>query len=244
MYTFQESIDYKGFFVFDKKWISNMNWAALPKPSKAIFPVIASHCNRKGVAWPSERTIAILSGRPDKSVRAGISGLNGFPGFKKVGAYVTEGGKRGKRFYLNLPQIKKGETFPFPRCIIQGGNWSQLKSPTAAALYPVMRRFAQFDFYQYLDETDIEAGPNEFDEIYEAREFDFCKADEGILAEFAGISRRSIWAALDKLESKYLIEEIFQGTWKVFIVPPKYFLRDGLNKEILKRYAHERGRKK
>ena len=238
MYQFTDQINYESLFVFDKRWIKNMNWAALPKASKAIFPVIAAHCDKKGLAFPSERRIAILSGRTDKVVRVGIKDLNGFPGFK-VGYRITNTGKRGKRFEMNLPQIKQGETFPFHRCIIYGGNWSQC-TPTAMALYPVMRRFSYFDYDRYVEESDLDAEPSEFDEIYKTRDFDFCEAEPDIMAEFAGISRRSIKAALDVLGDRSLIEGISHGSWKVFLTPPKHFKRSFLNQQVMDRYEHER----
>lgn len=237
MYQFEEKINYGSLFVFDKRWIKNMNWASLPKASKAIFPVILSHCNKKGLAFPSERRIAILSGRPDKSVRAGIKGLKGFPGFK-VGSRITDAGRRGKLFHMKLPAIEQGKTFPFHRCIIYGGNWSQLK-PTATALYLVMRHFSSsFDFDRYINEAGIEAGLDEFKEIYRDRAFDFCKADRDVLAEFAGIAQRSMGAALDNLEDKGLIEGIC-GDWKVFLIPPYRYKPAFSNKQIMDRYKHE-----
>ena len=63
MYHFSDDINYDVFFRFDKKWIEDMNWAFIPKASKAVFPVIAAHCNEKGEAsllkiqsqfWPGE----------------------------------------------------------------------------------------------------------------------------------------------------------------------------------------------
>ena len=237
MFQFTDQIDFESIFVFDTLWIKNMHWAALPKASKAIFPVIMAHCNTKGLAFPSERRIAILSGRPDKSVRAGITELNGFPGFK-IGYYITKRGKRAKRYHMKMPAIKRGETFPFRRCIIYGGNWSQL-TPSATGLYPVMRYFGRFDFDRYVEEIDLDAELNEFNEIYQSRDFDFCEADPDIMAEFAGISRRSIKAALDNLEDKNLIEEISHGSWKVFLTPSMYFKRSFLNQQVIARYKHE-----
>ena len=82
MFQFEELINRGLFFRFDKKWVEHMNWAALPKPSKGILPVIASHCNETGESFPSEETIAGLSGWTEKKVREGIQGLVGFPGFQ------------------------------------------------------------------------------------------------------------------------------------------------------------------
>ena len=133
MYQFREKINYQQFFRFDKKLVENMNWALLPKSSKAVFPVIACHCNDKGESFPSERTIAIMSGRTDKTVRDGIKGLETFPGFKFT-FYVTSRGRRAKRFYINQPSTDiKGRIFPFHKCIIEGGN---VIATTIAPEYP------------------------------------------------------------------------------------------------------------
>ena len=237
MYQFTDQIDLESIFVFDKRWIKNMNWAPLSKASKAIFPVILSHASRKGLAFPSERRIAILSGRPDKSVRAGVNGLEGFPGFK-IGYYTTKRGKRGKRYHMKMPAMRQGETFPFHRCIIYTGNWSQL-TPTATALYPVMRYFGYFDFDTYVEEENIDAELYEFKEIYQGRDFDFCEADPDIMAEFAGISRRSMKPALNILEANFLIEKISSPYWKVFLKPPRYFGPSFLNQQVIARYKHE-----
>lgn len=234
MYQFTDQIDFESLFVFDNRWIKSMNWASLPKASKAIFPVIAAHCNRKGLAFPSERRIAILSGQTDKQVRKGVNGLEGFPGFK-VGCYTTRRGKRAKRFHMKMPAIKKGETFPFRRCIIYTGNWSQL-IPTARALYPVMRYFGFFDFDTYVEEGNIDAELNEFNEIYQDRNFDFCEAEDGVLAEYSGISQRSIKAAMDSLKASSLVKKNSIGTWKVFLLPPTRWKAAFLNKQIIKRY--------
>ena len=126
MYQFKEGINRTVFFWWDKKLIKNKNWAILPKSSKAVFPVIACHCNENGKAFPGERTIAILSGRTDKIVREGIRELENFPGFE-VDQYVTKRGRKAKKFDIKFPKrIEKGQAFPFHKFIIEGGNWSLL----------------------------------------------------------------------------------------------------------------------
>jgi hypothetical protein len=242
MYQFSDSINYDVFFRFDKRLIRNMNWALLPSSSKAVFPVIGVHCNEAGNAFPTERTIAIMSGRSDKIVREGIKGLEDFPGFR-VQHYITARGKRAKRFQLKLPPTEeRGRAFPFHKSIIEGGNWSMLK-PTAQALYPVMRSFGYFDFQTYCDLYDLEYEPGDFDEIYRERKCDFCEAEVGIMAKYAGISLRSISNALEDLQARNLIEAIgindegnFQ--WKVFLKPHRYFKRSFLNQKVMERYHH------
>ena len=119
MYQFKEPCNLTQFFWWDKKVIENMNWALLPKSSKAIFPVIACHANIKGEAFPSEQTIAILAGLSDKIVREGITGLEAFPNFKCV-YYLSRRGKRAKKFFINIPSSNNGnDIFPFYKFILE-----------------------------------------------------------------------------------------------------------------------------
>ena len=68
-------------------------------------------------------------------------------------------------------------------------------------------------------------------------------ADINILADYAGISLKSIPTALDSLQSNYLIEEAepldgsFYTTWKIYLIPAKYFKSDWLNEGAVKRYG-------
>ena len=243
MYQFKESWDRKGHFWFDKKFIENKNWAVLPQASKSVFPVIACHRNDRGLAFPGEQRIGILSGLSDKTVRQGIKGLDDFPGLK-INNYVTKRGRRSKKFNISKPPDDPGRAFPFYKEILECGNWLHLK-PSAHAVYPVMRYFGFFDnglvFEAYTMETDTEYDLSEFDEIYRNRDWDFCEAELDILAEYAGITKRSIYGALKNLEECNLIEKYSDENlngWKVFLHPPKYYKRDYLNEKTLNKYRH------
>ncbi len=72
MYQFRDEINYINFFRFNKALVTQKLWANLPKASKSVYPVILVHCNAKGMAFPGQKTIAILSGRTEKTVREGI----------------------------------------------------------------------------------------------------------------------------------------------------------------------------
>ena len=235
MYQFKEDFNGNQHFWFDKKLIENMNWAMLPKASKAVFPVIACHCNSKGLSFPGERTIAIMAGRSDKVVREGIRGLVGFPGFK-IGFFTTRRGRKAKRFHLKMPPKEKGRSFPFHKQIIEGGNWSQLK-PSAAALYPVMRYYGYFDELTY-DVTVFE------NYTFTERTHDFCEAETLLMAKYAGITRNSIHQALANLQDCCLIEPVDRGNgreWKVFLRPPKYYKRDYLNEKTMGKLSEMKG---
>lgn len=235
MYQFKETIDQIGHFWFDKKLIENKNWAALPPASKSVYPVIACYGNEKGESFPGEQTIAILSGRTDKIVRKGIAGLEDFPGVT-VSPYVTRRGRRSKRFIIQRHNKERGRYFPFYREVLEAGNWLHLK-PSAQALYPVMRCYGYFDVHSY----DTDLSPNDFFEDlenYREREYDICEAEIDVLAEYAGITKRSVYDAIKNLEQCKLIEKDDYGGWKVFLHPQGWYERSYLNQEIINKYKH------
>ena len=66
----------------------------------------------------------------------------------------------------------------------------------------------------------------------------------GIMAEYAGISSRSIRAALASLEKSYLVEPLgkdWDGVhrWKIFLYPQQMIGRQYLNKKIIDSYRYE-----
>jgi hypothetical protein len=191
------------FFRWDKDLIINKHWASLPLASRTIFPVIAVHQNKEGGSWPSQQTIADLSGYSEKTVREGLKGLleKGFSGIK-IKKYRKEWMQWAGTYYkINpLPVGKKGY-FPFHKALVISKNWSKLKS-TAKALYPVMRCFGYNDGF----------GRN-------YKPHDYCDRKKTYLAEFAGIDRRSIAGALKSLQSVDLIEPVSgRAAWRVFII--------------------------
>ena len=239
MYQFGEVLNRGLFFRFDRKWIENMNWALLPKSSKGILPVIASHSNDSGESFPGEQTIAALSGWTDKKVRQGVNGLVGFPGFE-VSHYITKRGRRSKRFKMVFPpEGEKERSLFFHKIIIEGGNWRELK-PASQALYPVMRYFGYFDSELYtLDEDDDSLLEMEVPELYKIRKWDLCEAEISLMAKYAGIDRRSVYAALPDLERNHLIKENGPNdegarTWKVYLIPPFHWKAGYVNKKIIR----------
>ncbi len=233
MYHFPNDIDWDIFFRFDKRLIENMNWAHISPAAKAIFPVIACHCDKKGVSFPGEETISALSGLTPKSVRKGIKNdLDGFPSFT-WSHYQTRYGKRSKRFKIEFPQNNsiKGRTFFFYRGIIDSGIWRELK-PTAQALYPVMRYFSRYD----VDEDESIEDTSDFDEHFKNRQWELCGAEVGQLCKYAGINRRSFSGAIQSLEKNFLIEDHVDGCgeklWKVYLRPKKYWKASYLNQKL------------
>lgn len=241
MYQFKEYINYECFFRFDKKLIKDKHWAKLPLASKRIFPVIGVHCNASGIAFPSEQTIAILTGCAEKTVREGIKGLMGFPNFRKE-RWVTNRGHRANKYIITLPPREKGIAFFFYKAIITGGNWYRL-IPSAQALYPVVQTFS---FFEYFSDANWPNGeePHYIDDygdtsLFSDREYDLMNADIDVLVEYSGINRSSVYNAIHSLEENFLIgkAEPFDSlpTWKIFMIPPKRYEHEWLNENSLKR---------
>jgi len=246
MFLYSEDLARNSFFWFEKHLIRNLNWAALPKASKAIYPVIRSHCNKVGDAWPGEETISTLCGRTEKIVRSGIRGLEKFPGIR-VESYMTRRGRRSKRFSCKIPGYAKGELFPFHKDIILGAHWAELK-PTAQALYPVMRCFGYNSVYEYqyndIEDTG-EEGYVEYDENngwlnFKDREYDFCEAEPRVLCEYAHISVRSYREAIEELKKVDLLKINEEGKFMVYLHPPTMYKREWLNKKIIEKRRGEK----
>jgi len=227
MRYFTSKIDYQGFFLFDRRLIRDMIWAKISQAAKAVYPVIGVYANNEtGIAFPSEETLATLTGRTEKTVRAGIRGLDQIEGFNWL-HYVTKHGRRAKKYKLPVvaKDNRKGNVFGFRRSIIEGGNWSQL-TPSGQSLYPVMRHFGHLHFEEYIELPEVESTEYE----YNNREFDLCDAELPVLAEYAGLTRNSVLAALGNLEKCFLIRTDGRK-WRVFIKPPYYFKREYLNQK-------------
>ena len=239
MYHFPDEINYNAAFWFDKKLIENMIFAGLPANSRTILPVIKSYANADGIAFPDEQTIAILSGRTEKTVRAGIKNLEGLPGLK-VEDYTTRRGRRSKRFVFDKVPREKGRSFPFHRCIFEGGNWCET-SRSGQALYLVLRYFGFYDYETY--EEDETAEGRDFDEAFRTRRWEYCEAEKQLMAHCAGIDRRSVDAALGSLQKNFLTEPLGRAgrsyRRKVFLIPPERWECAYLNAGAARRYRPE-----
>jgi hypothetical protein len=239
MFRFKDQPNRNNYFRYDKKIVRDKTWASLPSASQAIFPVICCHCNKQGLAHPSELTIAILAGCTEKTVREGIKGLKILSYFH-IDSYTTSKGHRAYKYQIDFPPPEKGRFFPFHKMIIDGGNWSML-TPTAKALYPVLRTFGYFDLDDYLLRKSV-ADSSDFKSLFKSRQYDSTDADPDILAEYAGICDRSLDAALLNLEKLNLVEYVVPSNerefFKVFLRPIKYLNPGQLNELIFKRYKY------
>ena len=209
----------------------------LPPASKAVLPVIAAHINGSGEAWPSEQTIGILAGLSGKQVRAGVKGLDGFPGYSWK-RYSTQRGRRSKKFKMDIPKPKRGEAFPFFRFVIESGAWSEAK-PASKALYPVMRYFAYYD----RDDCGAEDCPeDDYIQEFAEREFEICAAEIPLMADLAGISRQSVYNAIKNLEVCRLVKSIAADVpqWLVYLrAKDGLIINTGyLNQKVQRAYSH------
>lgn len=238
MYQFRDEINFDVYFRFNKMNIKNLKWANLPLPSKSIFPVIAVHCDRYGVAKPSKQTIAILAGCSEKTVHNGLQGLKDYPGFQ-IDKYVTSRGKRANKYHISFPSMEqRGKSFPFYKSIITGANW-RLCSPASHAVFPVMHCFSQFDFLIYAADEDLETYDDP--ELFKERKYQYCCADIDVIAEYAGITLITAQKSIEELEYFHLIEYtedyLDAPAWKVYYHSPYNYVCDELNERIRKRYS-------
>ncbi len=192
-------------FWFNKKLVTGGDWASLPKASKSIFPVIASHRNLKGMAFPGEKRIARLAGVSEKTARAGIVSLSGFPGFS-IRRYMAPSGRISKRFFIDAPDLRSGKAFPFFNKIITDGQWAVL-SPSAKALYVAMRTYGFFDKREEVADEDWSDNPDDggFRDRFRDREYDLCNEPIVKLSKMAGFCRDSFPSALVSLKKNGLI---------------------------------------
>jgi hypothetical protein len=232
MYLFPDKINNKIFFRMNRDLVLKKHWAALPPSSKAIYPVIAVHADAKGKAFPSQETIGAIAGCTPKTVRDGIAGLMGFPGWH-LDHWTTTRRKRACSYFITPAPQKKGMTIRLAKAFFEGQNWSNLSS-TAQAVYPVMLAFSYLEFQvfesiNYAEGIELELEANEFftNGEYEKRDFDVAEPDYHSLAESAGISYRSVKSALQSLEENYFIaptvDDVGNEYWKVFRLPPYSF---------------------
>ena len=236
LFTFSSDIDWQHFFWFGKGLVANQ-WALMHPSAKAIYPIIAAHCDQQGIAFPGERRLAILAGRTDMVVRKGIRNLEDL-GVIKVEPYVTRRGKRSKKFTLQLPSTNEnGNAFPYFTCTLYAGNWSLLK-PSAMAAYVAMRYWGFFDLDTYDEMEEESAEPVDFDDIFKTRKCDYCEADASAIAGMAGITIRSLPSALADLQDKFLVERT-NGIYKVFLQPRKSWKASYMNQKIMEAYRRE-----
>ncbi len=151
----------------------------------------------------------------------------------KIERYTTASGKRSKRFKIAWAS-RKDDAFPIRHYLIDSGYWAEM-NPSSRALYFAMRRYGGLNY----DEMEEEVTPDEFDEAFAKRKFEYCEADTSVLTACAGIARASWYAAVPDLQEQSAIEWDEDGRLKVYLRMSTYYKRSDLNDEIRERYAAE-----
>ncbi len=164
------------YFRIPKIIIKESLWANLNQASKSVYVPLLKFVNKHGFAFPSLRTLAIVSGVTEKTAGRGVKGLEGLPGFKKV-RKISGRGHIAYNYAIKEPPPDGKHSIWFSHAYINGGNWSQL-TPTAKAVLPVLQCFAGWDIEAYCKLEEIEYSPIEFTEIYKDRKYDFMDVDE------------------------------------------------------------------
>ena len=227
---FREDLRENLFIKIPKGYFEEGCWGKLPRASQAIYPVIRKHANAQGSCFPSELTISKFAGVTEKTVRKGLKGLDGFPGFKQE-KYITSRGRTGYR-YMFEPVAKEEKAISISHAFFNGGNWSRL-TPCAKAIYPVLKCFWWWGYHIYSEDEEIDLENEEFvspENPFLLRKYDFTYPDKENVAQLAGINIRSINNAYQSLSDEDFIE--YHGiiedreTWRLFINPPQLFNDD------------------
>jgi hypothetical protein len=239
MYKFNGQLCERLFIKIPNIYFENMAWARLSTAGKAIYPVIRKFSNKEGICFPSQQTIAIVAGVTEKTVRNGLGSLKKFPGFS-IEKYITQRGHYANRYKFESVSPKNSESISIGHPFFNGGNWSQL-TPSAKAIYPVLKHYKWWDLNLYADLEGDVAVPFETKKCFKSRKFDFASPDISILAKISGINRKSVEIGLKSLIEVYFIEEIEsiggQRTFKIFTTkPPKMLIPEYLNEMVQKRF--------
>lgn len=238
MYYFTEEYSKSHLFWFRKDWIETGSWAALPKAGKAVLPVICSHLDENGVAFPGLLRIAILAGLSTKQAGEGIKALSGFPGLT-IEQRWTKRGKQSKKFTVELPATSG---FPFYTSIFHSGIWHFLPS-SSKALYPVMRCYGglsgdDLEYYILINEID---DSEDYKDIFRERKWEFCNESQAFLSSRAGIHRTGFRNAVAEIKDKEMIipaPDDYIGDGRIITVRPGiYYKRPFMNERISKRYS-------
>jgi len=218
-------------------YFEEMIWKSWPKATKAIVPVIMKHSDASGYSFPSQTRIAIYAGITEKSVREGLNGLRIFQDFGIKKEITRRGRIMNKYWFKPASRDEKGAVF-ISHAFFNGANWARL-TPSAKAIYPVLKYFCYWEFDLYQEYEEMAEPPSEFDEVYRNREYDFLYADIGAIAELSGVCKKSIPSAFQELKNRYFIEPIGmvdgRETLKLFTQPP-YIYTTYMNEQAREKY--------
>ena len=242
MFQFTDDLREELFIQISKYYFEKDLWGPLPQASKAVLPIILKHLNEDGTCFPSQQTIAILAGITEKTVRHGLKGLDGLPGYETE-KYISRRGHIAYKYRMRaIPEHPK--SISICHGFFNGGNWSQL-TPSAKAVYPVLKYFAWWDFGIYREDEEIieHEGEDLSGQNYPHRSYDYADPDRECVSSISGIATRSVGSAYDSLIDCHFIElhepSMGRETWKLFVDPQMVFKPDYLNRQARERYAVE-----
>ena len=248
MYQYKENPNENTFFKIPKSYVHSKLWRGLPLSTKSIFPVIGSHMNSRGVAYPGQETIAALSGCDLKTVRTGIEGMLNMPNVE-IRTKITKQGRRMKK-YKFTPPTKKEPAFSFYGSVITFGHWrllrKQLKANASHAVYVTLLAYAFYDI-----ELDLSLRTKEkrlfplerLSDFYKTdfpkRKYEFVSAELDITASQSGVSLKTAKKAILALQKVGLLKEIpveiHQKPYRVYQIfkqPPTMYSRDDMNSTL------------
>jgi len=206
----------------------------LTSPMKAVLPALMRYMNSDGTCYPSITSLCRVSG---VSKREAV--INALQSLRTVGLieiqkerFGTSGRRNTYARTWTTPEAGKDGTgwFPFYHSVIQGGNWRKA-TPTAKALYPVLRHLAKLHADDDHDDGSGTGwiGRDELHDHLQARQWDILRRSHyqnvDLLVDTAGISRRSFWSAMQSLADCHLLEPFDNnsGAYKVYLRPPEHF---------------------
>lgn len=258
MYTFKEDIDNRGCLFISKKIIIDGTWAKLSLAGKTVLPVIIKYRNEKGIAFPSQETIAILAGVSEKTVSCGIKNIEKITNISAK-RYWTTKGNISYKYFIPSSITKSEARIRINNTLFGTGCWRMLSS-SGKALYIVLRTIADCDESDYEEKKGLDDSENNmsdrFKKWYGQREYDIVAfTSKKQLAELSGISRPSINKAVESLRETGLLEDMdedegmdncFDETFhiqKIYINPEYGYDQSFLNSTIEKSFRHKQQKK-
>jgi len=173
--------------------ITQGKWADMIPPARAILPIIGLHADPSGKAFPGMILLQKLSGIGNKHTL-----INGLKCLQELDLLeiqkVARPGKQGRHnlYYLYPPAIWESSYYPMYENFLISGRWARL-SPGEKSAFAVLAVKATLKPSHYR---------GRFDKFTEDEDWKGC----GVIREFwyklAGISRRSWFRAVKKLNHR------------------------------------------
>jgi hypothetical protein len=91
--------------------------------------------------------------------------------------------------------------------------------------------FPDYDLYESMEHEEYSS---------KERRYDFCKTPPSELIQYAGIGKATFYRAIQSLINEYMIQEIADGFWKVYIRPQHWYKHEKLNEWTRKRFHYYR----